>query len=303
MELRQLEYFAAVAEEMNFTRAAARLHVAQPWVSAQIRQLERELSLPLFDRSGRTVSLTEVGAAILPYARAALSAVEGARRTAEEFTGLLRGRVAIGAIGAICASASLSPLIPLPELLTSFHLRYPAVEITLTEDTTEAMIEGLRTGRLDVAVLGLGPSTPPDISVQVIADDVLVVAVAHDDPFADKESLTLADLVERPLICLREGTGMRTSMSKAFAAAGMKPHIAFETSDPNLIIQLTAKGLGVSVLPESMVSPHAGDLRAVPLDRPRLTGRLVLAWKSQEPTTPAARALISHMRSELEPMS
>ncbi|WP_431903859.1 LysR family transcriptional regulator [Nonomuraea sp. bgisy101] len=294
MELRQLDYFVAVAEEANFTRAAERLHVAQPWVSAQIRQLERELGQPLFDRSGRTVSLTEVGAAVLPYARAALSAVEGARRTVDEFAGLVRGRVAIG------TSSSLASLIDLPELLTGFHLRHPAVEITLTEDTTDGMIERVRAGRLDLAVLGLGRTTPPDISLHTIAADALVVAVAHDDPFARRTSLTLQDIAERPLICLREGTGMRTTMNEAFAAARIKPHIAFEASDVNLLIQLTAKGLGVAVLPEPMVRKNAEILRAVPLDQPRLTGRLVLAWRSQEPATPAARALISHMRRALD---
>src|SRR5215207_8452308 len=92
MELRQLAYFVAVAEEASFTRAAARVSVAQPGVSAQIRQLERELSQPLFDRSGRTVTLTEAGATVLPYARAALDAVDGARRVVDELTGLLRGQ-------------------------------------------------------------------------------------------------------------------------------------------------------------------------------------------------------------------
>src|SRR5215211_2069694 len=100
MELRHFEYFVAVAEESSFTRAAARVHVAQPGVSAQIRQLERELVQELFDRSGRTVRLTEVGEAVLPYARAALEAVDGARCAVEDLTGLLRGQVAVGMVTA-----------------------------------------------------------------------------------------------------------------------------------------------------------------------------------------------------------
>ena len=114
MELRQLEYFVAVTEEAGFTRAAARLHVAQPGVSAQIRQLERELGQPLFDRSGRTVRLTEAGEAVLPYARAALAAVDGARRAVDELTGLLRGHVTIGTIDWIQS-------LDLPGLLAGFH--------------------------------------------------------------------------------------------------------------------------------------------------------------------------------------
>ncbi|MGP4016445.1 LysR family transcriptional regulator [Saccharopolyspora sp. 5N708] len=128
MELRQLKYFVTVAEEANFTRAAAKLHVAQPGVSAQIRRLERELGQELLDRSGRSVQLTEVGAAVLPYARAALAAVTGARLAVDELTGLLRGHVAVGTV--------TSHHIDLPELLAEFHEAHPDVEITLAEDNS-----------------------------------------------------------------------------------------------------------------------------------------------------------------------
>ena len=152
MELRQLEYFVAVAEEASFTRAAARVHVAQPGVSAQIRQLERELGQPLFDRSGRTVRLTEAGAAVLPYARAALEAVDGVRLAVDEIAGLLRGHVNIGMV-----TAWASP--DLPDLLAAFHRQHPGVEITLTESNSDQMLDALQTGHLDVALVGL--ATPP----------------------------------------------------------------------------------------------------------------------------------------------
>jgi len=112
MELRQLAYFVAVADEGNFTRAAATVHVAQPGVSAQIRHLERELGQDLLDRSGRNVSVTEAGAAVLPYARAALAAVAGARQAVDELTGLLRGHVTIGTLTSIS-----SDQVDLPGLL------------------------------------------------------------------------------------------------------------------------------------------------------------------------------------------
>src|SRR5439155_14557391 len=115
MELRQLEYFVAVAAERNFTRAAEKVHVAQPGVSAQIRRLERELGEELLDRSGRTVRLTEVGAAVLPYARAALGAVSGARDAVAEFTGLVRGHVTVGMVSSISTHE-----VDLPGLLADF---------------------------------------------------------------------------------------------------------------------------------------------------------------------------------------
>src|SRR6266542_2494040 len=144
MELRQLEYFVAVAAEANFTRAAAKLHVAQPGVSAQVRRLERELGQPLLDRSERTVRLTEAGVAVLPYARAALAAVAGARLAVDELTGLMRGHVAIGMVVA-CSS------LDLPRVLAEFHRDHPAVEVTLQEANSDPLLAALQAGQLDVA--------------------------------------------------------------------------------------------------------------------------------------------------------
>ena len=128
MELRQLQYLVAVADEASFTRAAARAHVAQPGVSAQIRRLERELGQLLLDRSGGTVRVTEAGAAVLPYARAALAAVDAVRDTVDALAGLTRGHVTAGIVGAIS-----SPDLDLPGLLAGFHRDHPGIEITLTE--------------------------------------------------------------------------------------------------------------------------------------------------------------------------
>jgi len=149
MELHQLEYLVAVAEEGSFTRAAERVHVAQPGVSAQIGRLERELGQQLFDRTGRAVRLTEVGAAVLPYARAALGAVGGARQAVDELTGLLHGRVAIGMITA-CSITTLF------DLLADFHRQHPAVEISLAEASSDELAAALRDGRLDLALIGVG---------------------------------------------------------------------------------------------------------------------------------------------------
>jgi DNA-binding transcriptional LysR family regulator len=129
MELRQLAYFVAVAEEANFTKAATKVRVAQPAVSAQVRQLEEELGQQLFDRSGRKVRLTKVGLAVLPYARAALDAITGARLVVNGLVGLTVGRIAVGMVTS-CAS------LDLVTLLADFHRAYPAVEIALLEDNS-----------------------------------------------------------------------------------------------------------------------------------------------------------------------
>lgn len=292
MELRQLEYFVAVADEASFTRAAAKVHVAQPGVSTQIRQLERELGQALLDRSGRAVRLTEVGAAVLPYARAALAAVDGARLAVDELTELLRGRVAVGMVTSLGS-------FDLPGLLAAFHDEHPGVEITLTEANSDHLVDALRTGQLDAAVIGLAAADPPGVGIQVLTDERIVVAVSHHHELAAAEIVTLDGLRDRPLISLPQGTGLRARLDQACAAAGFRPHIAFEAGDPLLLAQFAARGLGLAVLPESVAAARPAVLRSLPITKPELRGRLALAWRAEGPTSPAARALISHARGAL----
>ncbi|MCP3804031.1 LysR family transcriptional regulator [Allokutzneria sp. A3M-2-11 16] len=283
MELRQLEYFVAVAEEANFTRAAARVHVAQPGVSAQIRRLERELGEQLLDRSGRTVRLTEAGAAVLPYAKAALAAVAGAKFAVEELTGLLRGRVDIGVVTACGA-------VDLPTAMADFHELHPGVEVTLTEGNSADLLDAIRAGGLDLALVGLaGP--PQGISTHVVVDERLVAAVSPDDPLADRSEITLDDLRDRALICLPRGTGVRTCLDDACAAAGIAPRVAFEASGPMMVERLALRGLGVAILPGA-AGPGLHTLSITP----ELRSRLDFAWRSDDPIAPAARAFITHLR-------
>ncbi|MEV6158394.1 LysR family transcriptional regulator [Nonomuraea sp. NPDC052129] len=316
MELRQLEYFVAVTEEAGFTKAAARLHVAQPGVSAQIRQLERELGQPLFDRSARQVRLTEVGEAVLPYARAALAAVAAARLVVDEMTGLLRGHVVMGTVSA-------PSVLDLPGLLADFHDRHPSVEISLQESDPESLIEAVRAGRMDLGLIGIGSSVPAGLDAQVVIDQALVAAVglthdlagksdvglahepavgvAHD--LVGKPAITLRELANRALICLPRGTGLRAALDEACAAAGFTPHVAFEASEPYVLGQLAAKGLGLAVLPESAVTVAKDDLHVLEITEPRLRGRMALIWRATGPSGPAARAFIDHARRRLPDFS
>ena len=289
MELRQLEYFVAVADEASFTRAAARLHVAQPGVSAQIRQLERELGQDLFDRSGRPVRLTEAGTAVLVYARAALGAAAGARLAVDELAGLVRGHVAVGMVVA-CSSYDLA------NLLADFHRDYPAVEITLSEANTDVLIQGLGAGQLDLAFVGLGDATPPGIEIQLVANEPLVAAVSKDDVLVARTTITLDAIRDRALMSLPRGTGLRSCLDDACSRSGFEPRITLEASNLGILAALASRGLGVAILPESVARAHP-ELHAIEVTRPAMRGRLALAWRTGGPISPAARALIARARS------
>ncbi|MER0484832.1 LysR substrate-binding domain-containing protein [Streptomyces sp. Edi2] len=300
MELRQLQYFVAVVEEANFTRAAARLHLAQPGVSARIRQLERELGQPLLDRSGRSVTTTEVGRTVLTHARAALAAVEEIRQTVDEFSGLLRGRVRVGLV-----SGAGTRRFDLASLLADFHDAHPQVEISLADDTSERMCAALLGGALDVALIGLAEAQPPaGLSCQVVVDAPLVAAVAPGDPLlaahADRTSVPLAALRERPLIALPRGTGVRGVLERACAEAGFRPRVAFEASVLQVLARLASRGLGVAVVPALPADEaSAAGLRTLEITGPRLRGRVALAWRTEGPAGPAARALLERLRAGL----
>jgi DNA-binding transcriptional LysR family regulator len=290
MELRQLEYFVTVAAEQNFTRAAGRLHVAQPGISAQIRQLERELGQQLLDRSGRVTTLTEAGKAVLPFARAALGAVAGARVAIDELSGLLRGHVAIGMV-VQCAS------LDLPDLLAGFHQRYPAIEMTLSEDNSAQLSDGVRDGTYDLAFIGIGDETPARLACQVVADEPLVAAVSTGDTLTARDCVTLADIADRTLIALPHGTGLRSTVEAAYASAGLRPRVAFEASDPRTLARLAARGLGLAFLPASVAKAHGDGLRVMTVTAPEIRARLALTWRNDDTRSPAARALIAHARA------
>ena len=287
MELRQLEYFVAVAEEANFTRAAERIHVAQPAVSAQIQRLEREVGQPLLDRSRRTVRLTAAGEAALPHAKAALAAVADMQVAVEELTQLVRGIVRLGTV--------TSHSVDVPSLLADFHAEHPDVEITLSTDSSDALIEKVRTGGLDAAIVSVGPDERPEgLDVEVVTDEAIQAAVSRTDELASRKTIRLRDLADRQLIALPVGAGIRHQFDAACAKAGVTPRIAFEASTPLALADLAERGLGVAIVPASVPRDRDG-LHALAIV-PELRGRLVLAWRSDGPMSPAARVLVDKAR-------
>ncbi len=305
MELHQLEYFVAVAEEASFTRAATRVHVAQPGVSAQVRRLESELGQPLLDRSGRSVRLTDVGTTVLPFARAALDAVANARLAVDELAGLVRGQVRVGMV-----SGCALPL--LTELLAGFHRAYPGVSIVLTEESSDQLIGLLNQGQLDLALIGAAGAATAGVETAVIVDEELVAVADSGHPLAASDAITVKALRDVPLVSLPRGTGVRMALDAACAEAGFTPRIVLEASALSMVAQLAAQGLGLAVVPASTANAANATNAATPLaartaprvlriTSPQLRSRLELAWNSAPSANPAARVLTEHARHLTSP--
>ncbi|MEU8383139.1 LysR family transcriptional regulator [Streptosporangium sp. NPDC048865] len=287
MELRQLEYFVAVAEECHFTRAANRLRVAQSGLSASIRSLERELGASLFLRSTRQVELTPAGRALLVEARRALSATDAARDAVAAVQGLLRGSLAIGSLQCLHA-------VHLPAVLARFLAAYPGLEIRLRQGGSGELVEQVRAGRLDLAFVSRPARCPDDVVVGPLADEPLVLACAPGHPFAAREGVELPELRAERFVDFQPDWGTRDLADAAFAAAGVERHVSLEVNDVHSLLDLVTFGLGVALVPRSF---------AVKTDRVRFVGLAgaVPAWETVtvtgDPTSAAAAALLREVHA------
>ncbi|MGW5381427.1 LysR family transcriptional regulator [Nocardia sp. NPDC003963] len=287
MELRQLEYFVAVAEEQNFTRAAARVHISQSGVSAQIRALERELGAELFDRTTRTATLTVAGKAAYEHARAALAAAAAVGRAVGEVTDLIQGTLTLGMV----MGCTITPLF---DALSTFHRAHPGVEISLSEDNSDRLADAVRTGTLDLALIGTAAGTPEGLPALTVASERIVAAVPAGHPLTTLPRVTLHDLCAYPLVCMPPGTGLRAVLDQACAAQHLRPVIALQAGVADTIADLAARGLAVAVLSDSMAAHYSDRLSACPIVDIEIPALLALVW--QHTYNPALREFIVHAR-------
>jgi DNA-binding transcriptional LysR family regulator len=288
VELRQLAYFVAVADEAHFTRAAERLRIAQPAVSQQIRRLEAELGEQVFLRDRRSVRLTPAGEALLPHARAALAQVEHGRESIAALRGLLTGPLAIGLVHPL-------PGRRIVRAIGAFARRNPSVSLSLKEGETDALLAAVAGGELHCAFIGLGPGTEPpgEFASQVVAREPAVLAVHAEHALAARDAVPLAELRDEPFVCLTHASRLRHVLEGACQAAGFAPRIVVETTDLAVMVMLAAEGVGIALLPRSGLDGAEGvvalDVLGPPVDR-----RIALVWRADY-VPPAARAFIDHL--------
>jgi len=252
VELRHLRYFVAVAEELNFSRAARRLHLSQPPLSKQIGDLEGELGVRLFDRNRSRVRLTDAGRSLLKEAREILERVEAAvQRTREAQTGAW-GELRVGTIGAITVSL-------LPQTLSAFRKRYPGVEVSMHEMQAAEQMEALRNGRIDVGFVRqvAGEAEAPGLAHLHVARFPLVAAVPSQHPLARKRTLSLEALDREPLVyySAKRSAAYREWVRKLFEDAGLEPRFHRSVESYETLISMVAAGYGIAILPKTEEKP------------------------------------------------
>src|ERR1700757_1063169 len=249
MEIHQLRYFVAVAEEGSFSRAAGKVHVAQPSLSQQIRKLEAEIGQPLFDRLPRSVVLTEAGRCLLDYARQILASIGDARRCVDELKGKISGDVAVGAIPTIAPYA-------LPELVVTFQEHYPDVTLHIVEDVTAVIVRRIEAGELDVALASTCQRSPT-LRVEHLGNEALLALVPEGHALAKRTVITLDDLKSQRFLLLHEMHCLSQQVHYLLESRRLHPEIALAGSQLSTIANMVAAGIGVSIVPQMMVRHHA----------------------------------------------
>ncbi|HTV72993.1 MAG TPA: LysR family transcriptional regulator [Candidatus Acidoferrales bacterium] len=262
MELRQLRSALALAGTRHFTHAAEQLAIAQPALSQQIKALEEELGVRLFERTSRRVRLTDAGTAFVAEARRIVDEAERLETTMREYAGLLRGRVVVGAM-------QLFSETMLPRLLGRFHREFPGIEIALREDVTQAMLTDLRAGSLDLAIANVAdPQAHPDLLLTSLGDDEVALAVAVTHPLAERKVVRLDELRDEQFVVYAAGAGLQVQLLSAAREAGFTPRIAFESADSWTLRALASEGLGIGMLPRTFLESPGPPIGVVALDPP-----------------------------------
>lgn len=283
MEIHQLRYFVAVAEEGSFSRAAEREHVAQPSLSQQIRKLEAEIDQRLFDRLSRTVIVTEAGKCLLTYARNILVEIAEARRCLDDLQHDVSGGLNVGAI------LTMAPYV-LPKLVGKFQARYPKVVLEILEDTTEGLALRLEDGTLDLAIMSTCQQSPV-LKSHLLAREPLLVLLPGQHALAKKKKINWSDLKSEKFLLLHEVHCLSAQVCKLLASHNLRPELALRGAQLTTIAQMVAAGVGVSVVPQMMVEHQLPNgCMALPFSAPAPTREINLLRNPLRLETRAAAA-------------
>jgi DNA-binding transcriptional LysR family regulator len=293
VELRHIRYFIAVAEELNFTRAAARVGIGQPPLSQQIRDLEDELGTPLFHRVPHGAELTEAGKAFLPEARAILLGAERARLAAQR---AYRGEAGTLSLG-FTSSAAFNLLVS--TTIRTFRRRWPGIILSLDETNTIRLLERLGRGELDVGFIRPGVQDPQDVRLKRLPDEPMLIALPARHELASRERLPLSALAKDPFVLFPRTTGLSLydEVVSACRACGFEPVVVQEAPQIASVVNLVAAELGVSIVPASISQIRLKGVTYRPIEGVAPIARLALAYRRGW-QSPAVRNLLGLLPQE-----
>ncbi|TDO99593.1 LysR family transcriptional regulator [Marinomonas balearica] len=282
MEIKQLRYFAAIAELASFTKAAEQLGVAQPAVSMAIKKLESDLGLTLIHRADRNISLTDEGSKLLTHAKKIIQSTDDALLEMQELKGFERGEVRVGI-------PSMLGSYYFPPILMAFRNRFPDISLKVIEGGTWQLQKMLENGELDLGVI-VAESLPETLDTQRLLQQEMKVVVATDHPFSEKESVTPAEFFKEELVMFKEGYFHRRIIDKLAEEAGVKANIGFETNLIPLIKSITEQGFGISTMLSMVISDD--DQLITRSFNPSIWLDLTIAWRKDSYLSKANQAFL-----------
>lgn len=292
MELRQLEHFVALAEELHFTRAAGRVHIVQSALSTSIRTLERELGATLVTRSAKQVRLTDAGQAFLTEARRTLAAADAARNAVALVGGVLTGTLSVGYMPAPNS-------FDLPGLLNRFHRAHPGVNLRLRNVPSTELIEQVRRHALDLAFVSSPVPPPRAVQIDTLIRSPMPLACPVGHRLAAKTRIELGDLTPEIFIDFVSGWGTRVATDQLFSQAGLHRSIAFEVNDIPLCIKLVEQGLGIAFVPPEVAEANP-QLHYLTVD-PAPVWHIGVAHQQRQQMSAAGRTMLDLIETSLSP--
>jgi len=297
VEFRQLLYTIQIASERNFSRAAEKLHIAQPSLSQQLSKLEKELGVLLFKRSTNSVELTYAGSVFIEKAQQIVDMADQLRREMEDIADMRKGRLVVGSLPMTGAHV-------LPHVLPVFREAYPDIEIVLIEESTRRLEQLTASGGTDVSLLSL-PLEEPSLAYLPIFDEEICLAVPPDHHLAGSEfketSIPITELQDEPFVLLKKGQGFRTIAHELCQSAGFDPKVVFESGNIETVQSLVAAGMGIAFVPKMMTrSDWQGRAPTYLTLEGHPTRTLVIAYRKGRYLSNAAEAFISVFKSTLD---
>lgn len=288
MELKQLEYFMTLSQELHFTRAAEKLGITQPSLSQQIRLLEHEIGMPLFDRIGKKTMLTEAGRVLLHHGYNVFHELAQARAAISELQGLKRGSLKIGALLTVVNYL-------LPPTVMEFHNNYPQIELSVLGLRTGDIYIGLLQNELDLGIVFL-PMEHDDLEIIPLYEENLALAAAVDHPLAQEPYATLDVLKETPSILLPNAYFLRQVINEQCRLLGFTPRPVLEMTTMESMLTMVSKGAGITILPKGYLDyVQHPQVKTILLQHPPLTTQIGIAYRKHKHLCAASRLFMEQL--------